>query len=613
MSIPSYWPPPWSFCAAWAWHWQRTASKRCAPAFATSPWPRSPFLFLFLFASDTSRLVTSSEAESAGEASWEGSERPPVVFLVLDEFPLASIINSDGQVNEERFPNFARLVHQSDWFRNASSNASLTEYAVPSLLTGAGPSTDLLPIASDYPDNLFTLLGSKYDVWEYQVFTDLCPEDICTEGGPGGRRGGVIQALKDTTVVYRHLVLPESMRDDLPRIDQSWNEFIIDDGEDLAVSGFGAASEAGGSGVEEPDSDDKWHGLGPEGRAATAQASVIEELTADLDADAESRLWFAHVALPHAPWTITPMGNELADSTSRSKYKDLTDEQKEWSARLSRQLHLLQAGATDQKLGELINRLEELSIWESALVVVAADHGTSFLPPDVGRSPTEGNAHAIFRVPMFVKQPGQTEGSVRDDNAITLDLLPSIADLLSIDTEWPFDGHSLFDGSAYPDEKRLFAGPNGPKYVSTSFDEFIDTVVAEHERDFPRADWIGVAAIGRHAGLVGEDASGLNAFYDSSISVDVSQAEELAALDLGAGVVPALIQGTLHLPDGEPPPDELLLVLNARVGGVAGGLVQTDGGWSFAGIVAEQFFVDGENTLNVLIPRADGSFSRARG
>ena len=45
---------------------------------------------------------------------------------------------------------------------------------------------------------------------------------------------------------------------------------------------------------------------------------------------------------------------------------------------------------------------------------------------------TESNVEEIAPVPMFVKAPGQTEGEVDESLMRTLDVVPTIADLLDV-------------------------------------------------------------------------------------------------------------------------------------------------------------------------------------
>ena len=80
--------------------------------------------------------------------------------------------------------------------------------------------------------------------------------------------------------------------------------------------------------------------------------------------------------------------------------------------------------------------------------MVTSDHGSNLTPPDLGRMRiTDANREEAYRVPLFIKAPGQTVGEVRDDSAQVIDVVPSIVDLLDAEVDWEFDGHSLFDGS----------------------------------------------------------------------------------------------------------------------------------------------------------------------
>ncbi len=75
-------------------------------------------------------------------------------------------------------------------------------------------------------------------------------------------------------------------------------------------------------------------------------------------------------------------------------------------------------------------------------MVVTADHGVSFRAGQPRRLATHENFPDIASVPMFVKAPGQAEGRVDDSPVRTIDVLPTIADLLELRSGWDFDGRS---------------------------------------------------------------------------------------------------------------------------------------------------------------------------
>ena len=109
----------------------------------------------------------------------------------------------------------------------------------------------------------------------------------------------------------------------------------------------------------------------------------------------------------------------------------------------AQQRHLLQVGYTDLALGRILDKLEKTGLYDESLVVVVADHGVSFRPHGERRRVEEGNMEEIVFVPLFVKPPGQTEGRIVDEHARTIDILPTIADVLGVEIPWETDGRSL--------------------------------------------------------------------------------------------------------------------------------------------------------------------------
>ncbi len=132
----------------------------------------------------------------------------PVVVVVLDEFPLTTILRADGTVNADRYPRLAELAASSTWFRNASSDFPLTSLSAPAILSGRVSSADDLPTYTDHPRNLFTLFaGEDYPIRRYEVVTDMCPPAQCGRVEPSS----LGQALSDATVAYGHRALPDDL------------------------------------------------------------------------------------------------------------------------------------------------------------------------------------------------------------------------------------------------------------------------------------------------------------------------------------------------------------------------------------------------------------------
>jgi hypothetical protein len=106
----------------------------------------------------------------------------------------------------------------------------------------------------------------------------------------------------------------------------------------------------------------------------------------------------------------------------------------------------------------MVAELEASGLYDDALVVLTADHGASFRPDGAmrgieGQTLDAGRQSDILWVPLFIKEPGQTEGEISDANVLTIDILPTIADVLDIDLPYPVDGRSVFGPPRSSDDK----------------------------------------------------------------------------------------------------------------------------------------------------------------
>ena len=539
------------------------------------------FVGLFLLASPTSALIVEDDHPDDLGAIDIPPVPGPVVLVVLDELPASTLLRADGTLNDDRYPNFARLAEVSTWFRNASSPHHVTHKAVPAILTGNKTKSGKLPTYQDAPNNLMSLLGTELPVHRYEVVSDMCPREVCA---PPPRQP-LSQALEDAAVVYGHRVLPADTRSSLPRIDQSWGQYSSDDPNDGQIvvdleedgsswSGENAAARAYA----------KWRNMDRTERSAQSQAAILGER---IDAiTAAPAFHFIHVALPHGPWLLD---RNLHASTSTPEPADDPDDPNfAFDTRQQYQLHATQVGAADTMVGRLLDHLTEVDALDDALVVVVSDHGTSLTPPDAGRNLTDTNREEVLRMAMFVKQPGQQEGELRDDSAQTIDVMPSIVDLLDISVTWEFEGHSLFDGSA---------AHTAPP-VSTSVEPLLQIAEA-HAAQFAGEDWVGLAGVGEHGDLVGQQVSTFDVGPPSTYRANVRPHADLSDLPTDDGELPLVVQGGVTAPDGDRErPPELLIAVNGRLAGVIGGYERDGTRWEFDAYVAD-FYRSGANELQV--------------
>jgi hypothetical protein len=111
-----------------------------------------------------------------------GASDTPVIFVVFDLLPTTSLMDEKRRIDAERFPSFAALAAHSTWYRYASTVAPDTAQSVAAITTGLRPDPGKLPLATDYPVNLFTLLAPSHELFVFESQTQLCPPSICDRG-----------------------------------------------------------------------------------------------------------------------------------------------------------------------------------------------------------------------------------------------------------------------------------------------------------------------------------------------------------------------------------------------------------------------------------------------
>jgi hypothetical protein len=366
------------------------------------------FVLLFLFTPPVSALVLPQEKSDLRVAN---VAQAPVIFLVFDEFPVVSLLNAQGEIDADRYPNFARLASLSTWHKYTAAAYDYTWWALPAILTGQVPETSRLPTAANYPGNLFSLYENPEDLHVVEPFTRLCSPEACGELRESTTFGERLQTMsRDSLRLYDMMLRPEAERSS--SFSDPFNEF-----------GAGAATFEGAWADRTAPFD-----------------GFVNQIAAG------PGVHFAHLLLPHAPFSFYSSGvqynggSELPGHESETWIDPVLSDQ-------ARQRHLLQIQAMDGLIGDLLNRLESTGVMDDALLVVTADHGISFHSGGPSRAITPETAYEIGMVPLFIKAPHQSQGLVESRPARTIDVLPTVASLLGIELPWEVDGQSLIDES----------------------------------------------------------------------------------------------------------------------------------------------------------------------
>ncbi len=359
----------------------------------------APFGFaaLLLFASPASTVVFDSQPAAAAVTV---AHPHRVVMIVLDEFPLTSLLDGHGNIDAQLYPNFAKLAGTATWYRNDTTVAPYTEAAVPAILTGQLPKPgQKVPVTAEHPHNLFTLLGRTYDLNVHESVTRLCPTSACPPHNRSvGAHPGVRGMLQDVSTI--------------------WSDFA--DPANRDAPGFA--------------------GLGGEDTQAVLTANGFVN---SLQPSTRPRLDFLHVLLPHFPWHYLPTGQDYAALPGHTNGLHGQNWANQQVADLSRVRHLLQVQATDTFIGQVVAKLQALGVYDDTLLVVTADHGVSFRGGGPIRGVTTASVPDIAWTPLFIKAPGQTVGATDDGATESIDILPTMAQHLGVTMPWKVDGASL--------------------------------------------------------------------------------------------------------------------------------------------------------------------------
>ena len=193
--------------------------------------------------------------------------------------------------------------------------------------------------------------------------------------------------------------------------------------------------------------------------------------------------------LPHDPWSFLPSGNQYLKDARVTDLAPGTFGQfgEQWGSdellvKQGWQRYLLQLQFADRCLGRILDQLESTNEFDRSLVVVAADHGMSFTPSGERRVPTGSSLPDVLSVPLFIKLPGQALGTTSDRNVETIDIVPTIVDILGLRARAPYDGTSLVaDGVIDRPRKQLLLDSGDLGIVAADFPErfgYVDRMIS---------------------------------------------------------------------------------------------------------------------------------------
>lgn len=489
------------------------------------------FPALFVFGSPVKQVVFPEKIkvearEGSRKIDNDTDTRPHIVMVVFDELPVTSLMNEQRLIDPIRYPHFASLAKDAYWFSNASTVHHNTLGAVPAILSGKYPSPSRpLPSLQHHPENLFTLFSASHALYVFETRTYLCPDSLNhAKSEPPGLAERMHSLLSDVSVVYLHVVLPSDLTGWLPGISQDWIKFRKNP---LPTKPTEFAERVAAL-----------HG--------DSRTKRFNRFLSSIYAAEQPTLFFLHVLNPHVPWDHLP--SDRLYSAHPSKVLGLSSRDM-WShdevATLQGyQRHLLQVGYVDTMLGRVIKKLKDQNLYDQALIIVVADHGVSFKPNNPRRRVTSTTYENILPVPLLIKVPQQKKGVTIDRNVETIDILPTMADVLNMTVPWPVNGHSVLRSSFPEREEKVIFDSRYNRFVFTgAFPERYRALERKLALFGSGKDKGKFFAIGPHKHLVGNQLDEHTIVSDAAVRARLDHPELFDHVDPQSGFVPAQITG----------------------------------------------------------------------
>jgi Sulfatase len=265
------------------------------------------------------------------------------------------------------------------------------------------------------------------------------------------------------------------------------------------------------------------------------------------------------------------------------------------------QRHFLQTGFADYELQQLWKRLKSERLWDESLIVVAADHGVAFPHARERRRLNRQTAREIAPIPLLIKAPDQKKARINNAWVETIDILPTIFDILNLDPRVKMDGRSAFSPEVQKRDTLRFEIRNTFETLRIPADTFERErrqIIERNHRLFGSgADGPArIYEIGPHPELIGQPASAAGPTLD----VDLAYADEYAHVDPASGYVPAHVVGSVNGPDRHP--RDIAVAVNGTIRAVGNTftLAVGDAGELVSVMVPESAFHKGRNRVEVL-------------
>jgi hypothetical protein len=200
-----------------------------------------------------------------------------------------------------------------------------------------------------------------------------------------------------------------------------------------------------------------------------------------------------------------------------------------------------------------------------------------------------------------VKPPGQTDGETVDGPAQTIDIVPTIADVLGVEVPWQVDGRSLLSAGAR--EGDVAVSSSAGEVVEGDFDELVarrDRVLAHQIQLFGEGDHRpGLFGIGPRPDLLGRQVGGLTLAAGGGPTFSSYGTSDY---DPDAPAAPVRVYGRI---DGAPPGQDVAIAVNGRIVAVTRSF-DHDGDTLVTAVTPEEAYHPGANSVRLFLVEGSG-------
>jgi sulfatase-like protein len=335
------------------------------------------------------------------------------------------------------------------------------------------------------------------------------------------------------------------------------------------------------------------------------RAERFERFIRSIHASRRPTFWMKHALLPHGPWVYLPDGKMMRRPGPEllPGMQTIPGFYDTYLRHHNEQRQLLQLGFADRLLGRLIARLKSQGIYNDTMIVVTADHGFAWkVGVDTRRSVSLSNIDELGSVPMIVKRPGQHAGRVSGELAQTLDVTPTIADVLHVPLGYRADGRSVFSRRVRSRQTVRIVKRDFSSVVSISKRRWVArraAVVRRRLRELGSGDWASLfTAFPANRQLIGQRVEQVRAA--SGVRATLSPARSFTRVRRSSGVVPCEIAGRIH-GSGPAATRDIAVAVNGRIEAVGRSFhLRGENVESYSVMVPETSLHDGRNTVEVL-------------